>query len=156
MRPIRYRIMGRQQWYLRDFPIAMDQVTAVFALTGGSPEKGVGMAMSDGQVAYFFTRRPDEVLTALRTAGATVDPIPRSAQGAYYVRPKRPSSTSGTWRRPLAAATIWSILAVVAFILSTVAVSTSNVGWVRWTVIVAWLSGCSIVAISWPRAPRLP
>jgi hypothetical protein len=50
--------------------------------------RGIGIAMTDARVAYFWTKRQDDVLAALRARGLTVDPVPRRAS-LWRIRQRR-------------------------------------------------------------------
>jgi hypothetical protein len=66
-------------WVIDDYVIPVSQVAVAFPLSGGWFSRGVGISMSDSQVAYFWTKAPDEVLAALRAKNLTIDPVPRRA-----------------------------------------------------------------------------
>jgi hypothetical protein len=74
---ITLRPRGIAAWVLHDFVIPVSQVAVVFPLSGGWLSRGVGISTTDSQVAYFWTKAPDDVLAALRAQGLTVDPSPR-------------------------------------------------------------------------------
>jgi hypothetical protein len=98
-------------WVLRDVVIPMDQVTAAFPLSGRRMARGIGVAMSGGQVAYFWTAQSDEVLAALRAAGVKVDPVPRRASALWSWRPA--STGSGdSLRLPRLSLVVWPVIAL--------------------------------------------
>jgi hypothetical protein len=66
-----------------DFEVPLREVKAAFMLSGSFMTSGVGFELSDGQVAYFWTRRDrQQVLAALQQRGVLIDPAPRRAAGA--------------------------------------------------------------------------
>jgi hypothetical protein len=81
-------------WLFTDFAVPVSQVVHANPLSGTVMTPGVGLALSDGEVAYFWTRRPDEVLTWLAHIGVRVDP-----------QPQRASAVWRWWRRGSTAAT---------------------------------------------------
>ncbi len=66
-----------------DFEVPLPEITAAFMLRGSFMTSGVGFELSDGQVAYFWTRgNRQRVLAVLRQRGVMIDPTPRRAVGA--------------------------------------------------------------------------
>jgi hypothetical protein len=66
-------------WVIDDFAIPVSDVAVAYPLSRRWFARGIGIAMTDARVAYFWTNRQDEVLTALRARGLTVDLVPRRA-----------------------------------------------------------------------------
>jgi hypothetical protein len=66
-------------WVLDDFVIPVSQVAVAFPLARRWLARGIGISMTDSRVAYFWTKRQDDVLAALRARGLTIDPLPRRA-----------------------------------------------------------------------------
>ena len=64
-------------WVIDDFVIPVGQVAVAFPLARGWFARGIGISMTDSRVAYFWTKRQDDVLAALRARGVTIDPLAR-------------------------------------------------------------------------------
>jgi hypothetical protein len=141
------------RWILRDVVIPLDQVTAVFPLRGHWMTGGVGVAMSGGQVAYFWTSQSDEVLAALHTAGVTDDPFPRPASAVWSWRLPPTGTADGLWL-PRVLIVVWLVLALVSLGLLLVVITHTELGWFRWIVALFWLVGLGTGAITWLRARR--
>lgn len=141
------------RWVLRDVVIPLDQVTAVFPLRGRWMTRGIGVAMSWGQVAYFWTTQSDEVLAALHTAGVTVDPVPRPASAVWSWR-EVPTGPGDSLRLPRLLIVVWPVLALLSLGLLLVVITHTELGWFRWIVALFWLVGLGIGAITWLRARR--
>jgi hypothetical protein len=66
-----------------DFEAPLHEITAAFLLSGSFMTSGIGFELSDGQLAYFWTRRDQgRVLAELQQRGVLIDPVPRRAIGA--------------------------------------------------------------------------
>lgn len=66
-----------------DFEVPLREITVAFRLGGSFMTSGVGLELSDGQLAYFWTRRDqDRVLAGLQQRGVLIDLAPRRATGA--------------------------------------------------------------------------
>ena len=78
---IQPRLFGRVTF--SDFEVRLDQITAAFRLRGTLMTSGVGFELSDGQIAYFWTRRDqDRLLLALHQRDVPIDQVARRATGA--------------------------------------------------------------------------
>jgi uncharacterized protein DUF2510 len=78
---IRPRLFGRAMF--SDFEVRLEEITAAFRLRGTFMTSGVGFELSDGLLAYFWTRRDQaRLLSALQQRGVFIDPTPRRATGA--------------------------------------------------------------------------
>jgi hypothetical protein len=66
-----------------DFEVRLGEIDAAFRLCGTFMTSGVGFELSDGQLAYFWTRKDtDRLLVVLQQRGIRIDPEPRRAVGA--------------------------------------------------------------------------
>ena len=66
-----------------DFRVALSDIAVAFRLGGGPLASGVGIQLTDGNVAYFWTMsKHDGVLSTLDQFGVQVDPTTRRASGA--------------------------------------------------------------------------
>jgi hypothetical protein len=74
------------RWVIRDVVIPSDQITTAFPLRGRAMARGIGFAISGGQVVYFWTPQSPDVLAALHKAGVAVDPVPRTASAVWSWR----------------------------------------------------------------------
>lgn len=66
-----------------DFTVPLRAITAVFPLRSKFMTAGVGLELSDGQLAYFWSLGDrDRILSVLQQRGVAIDPQPRRALGA--------------------------------------------------------------------------
>ena len=77
-----------------DFRVLLSNVATAFRLWGSPLAVGIGIELSDGQVAYFWTWRQEAVLAALGQRGIPIDPAPRRAVGSLrgqFILYRRPT-----------------------------------------------------------------
>jgi hypothetical protein len=66
-----------------DFEVPLREIAAAYRLRGTFMTTGVGLELSDGQLAYFWTLGDkDQILSVLQQRGIPIDPEPRRALGA--------------------------------------------------------------------------
>jgi hypothetical protein len=65
------------------FDVSLHEIASAFSLRGSFMTAGVGLELSDGQLAYFWSLRgSSRILAVLRGEGIPIDPEPRRARGA--------------------------------------------------------------------------
>ncbi len=91
------RLHPRALAMFSDFEVPLEEVAAAFLLRGTFMTSGIGIELSDGQLAYFWTLGDkDAILTVLRQRGVRIDPTSRRAAGALTGQ----FGMLWGWRRP--------------------------------------------------------
>ena len=135
------RPRGFAAWLFTDFAVPVTRIVRANPLRGRWLTPGVGLSLADGEVAYFWTRRPDEVLTWLARVGVRVDPQPQPATAAWRWWRRGGTAATRTPRMSRPLKVLYPLLALVSVPVVAWVLTGSPGPWFSTTVVVAWAAG---------------
>jgi hypothetical protein len=139
-------------WMLTDFSVPLDAIAAAFPLRPGLMRFGVGFEMTDGQVAYFWTRHGEDVLRAMALQGVRVDPEPRPASAVWRLRSPRGTTVARPAGVPPVLVRLYPVTAVLSLVILVVLFTTSDTALFRVLLVVVWLIGFYTTTLTWLRS----
>ena len=111
---LRPRLFGA--WILTDFAVPLSGIARAYPLRGRVMTAGVGLSLTDGQVAYFWTFDRAQVLAALASVGVPVESEPQRASRVWSLwRPGTTATRTPRLPRPLVA--LFPLLALASVLV---------------------------------------
>jgi hypothetical protein len=141
-------------WFFTRFAVPVSEIEQAFPLRGRVLTPGVGLSLTDGEEAYFWTFDGDRVLAALAGVGVPMGPEPRRASHRWRLWRRRGTAATRTAQMTRPLVLLFPLMALVSIVMMIALLASNSNGWLDALIGTAWLVALVVNSRVWWHSRR--